>query len=278
VCAAWFAAGRTLRPLAEITATARRVADRNLHERIGLTGPRDELKRLADTFDDMLARLDAAFAAQRRFAANASHELKTPLAINRTLIEVALSHPDPSPDVRRLGETLLVVNARHERLIDGLLLLARGDLTPADAVPVDLAEVTAHVAALHGVTDVTVRPVPVSGDPVLLERMVQNLVENAVAYNRPGGTVTVTCADGSLTVSNTGPEIAPFEVERLFEPFQRLTDRVGSARGTGLGLSIVRAIARAHGLTAAATPNPGGGLTVTVSSSEPPRRSGKRPR
>ncbi|MFG1605119.1 sensor histidine kinase [Actinoplanes sp. NPDC049265] len=278
VWAAWFVAGRTLRPLAEITATARRVADRNLHERIGLTGPRDELRRLADTFDDMLARLDAAFAAQRRFAANASHELKTPLAINRTLIEVALSHPEPSPDVRRLGETLLVVNARHERLIDGLLLLARDDLSTADGVPVDLAEITGHVAAQHGVTDLTTTSSPMTGDPVLLERMVQNLVENAVAYNVPGGTVTVICSHGTLTVTNTGPEIAPFEVGRLFEPFQRLTDRVGSAKGNGLGLSIVRAVARAHDGTVTATPNPGGGLTVTVSFCEPPRRSGKRPR
>jgi signal transduction histidine kinase len=264
VWAAWFAAGRTLRPLNEITATARRVADRNLHERIGMTGPRDELRRLADTFDDMLARLDAAFAAQRRFAANASHELRTPLAINRTLIEVALSHPDPSPDVRRLGETLLVINARHERLIDGLLLLSRDDLTPTDLVPVDLADLTVHVASLYEVTVVTPTPTPLRGDPVLLERMVQNLVENAVAYNHPGGTVTVTCEPGRLTVTNTGPVIAAYEIPRLFEPFQRLTDRVGSATGTGLGLSIVRAVARAHGGTASAVPGPAGGLSVTV--------------
>jgi signal transduction histidine kinase len=264
VWAAWVAAGRTLRPLAEITATARRVADRNLHERIGLTGPRDELRRLADTFDDMLARLDAAFAAQRRFAANASHELRTPLAINRTLIEVALSHPDPSPDVRRLGETLLVINARHERLIDGLLLLARGDQELADPVPVDLAVITTHVASLYEVTDVTTAPAPLNGDPVLLERLVQNLVENAVAYNLPGGTVTVSCGPGRLTVTNSGPVITAYEIPRLFEPFQRLTDRVGSATGTGLGLSIVRAVARAHGGTVTAAPGPTGGLTVTV--------------
>ncbi|GLY99488.1 ATP-binding protein [Actinoplanes sp. NBRC 103695] len=261
VWAAWFAAGRTLRPLAEITATARRIADRNLHERIAMTGPRDELRRLADTVDDMLARLDAAFAAQRRFAANASHELRTPLAINRTLIEVALSHPDPSPDVRRLGETLLVINARHERLIDGLLLLARGDQDLVDPVPVDLAEITRHVASLHEVAEVTVSPSPMAGDPVLLERMVQNLVENAVIHGR---SVAVTCEPGRLTVTNSGPVIAAYEIPRLFEPFQRLTDRVGSATGTGLGLSIVRAVARAHGGTAVGEPGPDGGLTVTV--------------
>ncbi|GID30457.1 sensor histidine kinase [Paractinoplanes brasiliensis] len=264
VLAAWFAAGRTLRPLNEITATARRVADRNLHQRIGMTGPKDELRRLADTFDDMLARLDAAFETQRRFAANASHELRTPLAINRTLIEVALSHPDPSADVRRLGETLLVINARHERLIDGLLLLARGDHSPAELVPVDLADVVAHVASIHEVTDVTTEPAPMRGDPILLERMVQNLVENAVAYNQPGGTVTVTCGPGRMTVTNTGPVIAAYEIPRLFEPFQRLTDRVGSATGTGLGLSIVRSVARAHGGAVTAEPGPEGGLTVTV--------------
>lgn len=264
VLAAWFAAGRTLRPLNEITATARRVADRNLHQRIGMTGPKDELRRLADTFDDMLARLDAAFETQRRFAANASHELRTPLAINRTLIEVALSHPDPSADVRRLGETLLVINARHERLIDGLLLLARGDHSPVELVRVDLADVVAHVASIHEVTDVTAEPAPMRGDPILLERMVQNLVENAVAYNRPGGTVTVTCGPGRMTVTNTGPVITAYEIPRLFEPFQRLTDRVGSATGTGLGLSIVRSVARAHGGTVTAEPGPEGGLTVTV--------------
>nr|WP_221375410.1 HAMP domain-containing sensor histidine kinase [Actinoplanes polyasparticus] len=268
VAAAWFAAGRTLRPIAEITATARRVAGRSLHERIGLTGPRDELRRLADTFDDMLARLDTAFASQRRFAANASHELRTPLAINRTLIEVALSHPDASPDVRRLGETLLVVNARHERLIDGLLLLARGDQELADPIPVDLAAVTEHVVTLVPAGPVTMTvttaPSPMTGDPVLLERLVQNLVENAVAYNVAGGSVTVSCAPGELTVTNTGPVIAAFEIPRLFEPFQRLTDRVGSATGTGLGLSIVRAVARAHGGTATAAPGPSGGLTVRV--------------
>ncbi|BCJ49540.1 sensor protein CutS [Actinoplanes sp. NBRC 14428] len=264
----WLAARRTLRPLQQITATARRVADRNLHERIGLTGPHDELRRLADTFDDMLARLDGAFAAQRRFAANASHELRTPLAINRTLIEVALSRPHPSAEIRQLGETMLAVNARHEKLIDGLLLLARSDGAVLDPVPVDLADITTRVVA--GVTEpgvelaVSTRPSPVRGDPVLLERMVQNLVQNAVAYNRRPGRVDVVCEPGTLTVTNTGPVIAAYEVPRLFEPFQRLTDRVGSARGTGLGLSIVRSVSRAHGGEVTAQPGPHGGLTVTV--------------
>lgn len=268
----WLAARRTLRPLQQITATARRVADRTLHERIGLTGPRDELRRLADTFDDMLARLDAAFAAQRRFAANASHELRTPLAINRTLIEVALSRPHPSAEIRQLGETMLAVNARHEKLIDGLLLLARSDQEVPGPVPVDLAEITARVteaarpaAATAGVelTAVT-RPSPVRGDPVLLERLVQNLVQNAIAYNVRAGSVEVTCEPGRLTVANTGPVIAAYELPRLFEPFQRLAGRVGSAQGTGLGLSIVRSVSRAHGGEVTADPRPNGGLTVTV--------------
>ncbi|WP_250009892.1 ATP-binding protein [Actinoplanes sp. M2I2] len=263
---------RTLRPLNEITATARRVADRNLHQRIGMTGPKDELRRLADTLDNMLARLDAAFETQRRFADNASQELRTPLAINRILIKVALSHPDPSADVRRLGETLLVINARHERLIDGLLMLARGDHSRAELVPVDLADMVTHVASMHEVTDVTTEPAPMRGDPILLERMVQNLVENAVAYNQRGETVTVTCGPGRMTVTNTGPVIAAYEIPRLFEPFQRLTDRVGSTTGTGLGLSIVRSVARAHGGTATAEPGPEGGGSPSPSTARPATR------
>lgn len=273
----WVIAGRTLRPIQQITATARRVADRSLHERIGLTGPRDELRELGDTFDDMLVRLDAAFDAQRRFVANASHELRTPLTINRTLLEVAMGRPDVPEQLRQLGDTLLAVNDRHEKLIDGLLTLARSEQRVADPVPVDLAEVAGRLvkaarpeADRSGVElELVAGPTPVLGDPVLLERLTQNLVRNAVAYNTTPGTVRVTCAPapdggGRLTVENTGPVIAGYEVPGLFEPFRRLTDRVGSARGSGLGLSIVRSVARAHGGEATATPRPGGGLVVTV--------------
>ncbi|GAA0800508.1 sensor histidine kinase [Spirilliplanes yamanashiensis] len=269
----WLAAGRTLRPIQQITATARRVADRSLHERIALTGPRDELKQLADTFDDMLERLDASFDSQRRFVANASHELRTPLAINRTLLEVALSRPDAPPALHQLGGTLLEVNARHERLIDGLLVLASSEQTIADPAPVDLADVAGRLvegACPGAAVAVTLDAAPavVAGDAVLLERLTQNLVANAVAYNRPAGRVAVTVGPGPsgvrLTVANTGPPIAAYEVPGLFEPFRRLTDRVGSARGTGLGLSIVRSVARAHGGEATAAPGPDGGLTVTV--------------
>ena len=268
----WLMAGRTLRPLQQITATARRVADRNLHERIGLTGPKDELRQLADTFDDMLARLDASFGSQRRFVANASHELRTPLTINRTLIEVALSRPDPPAELRQLGETLLTVNTRHERLIEGLLMLAGSEQELTTREPVDLAAVSERLmsaarpeAAAAGISlHASVRPMLVRGDPVLLERLVQNLVRNAVAYNVADGEVLVECAGQRLTVTNTGPVVTAHEIPGLFEPFRRLTDRVGSAEGSGLGLSIVRSIVVAHGGTVIAEPRPDGGLTVTV--------------
>jgi signal transduction histidine kinase len=273
----WLVSGRTLRPISRITATARRVADRSLHERIGLTGPHDELRELADTFDDMLRRLDAAFEGQQRFVANASHELKTPLAINRTLLEVAMGRPDAPPQVAQLGENLLAVNARHERLIDGLLTLARSQHAVADPVPVDLTAVVRRVTDLAqpdarraGVTlALEAVPAPVEGDPVLLERLAQNLVQNAIRYNTDGGWVRVVCCGHGddtvrLTVDNSGPEVAPYEVPALFEPFRRLDDRVGSAQGTGLGLSIVRSVARGHGGEVSAVARTGGGLTVRV--------------
>jgi signal transduction histidine kinase len=273
----WAMAGRALRPIHQITATARRVADRSLHERIGLEGPRDEVKELADTFDAMLQRLDQAFEGQRRFVANASHELRTPLAINRTLVEVALGRPDASPDVRQLGVTLLAVNERHERLIDGLLTLASSETELTARALVDLAEVAAHVTAQAGdearAAGVEVRgsfdPAPTTGDPILVERLVQNLVHNGVRHNHPGGWISVhTAASGGyaeLVVSNTGPVVASYEVPGLFEPFRRLaSDRVGSARGAGLGLSIVRSVVRAHGGRLHAEARDGGGLVVRV--------------
>jgi signal transduction histidine kinase len=279
----WLIAERALRPVHEITATARRVAaaassERGLHERIALTGPRDEIKELADTFDGMLERLDSSFDGQRRFVANASHELRTPLAINRALVEVAMTRSDASPDARSLGETLLAVNARHERLIDGLLTLAESENGLSERSPVDLQDVAAHVLDMASpagspAAGLTVRrslaPAPCVGDPVLLERLVQNLVENAVRYNQPSGWLAVSSGviDGRavVTVENTGPAVAPYETETIFAPFRRLGgDRVGSERGAGLGLSIVRAVARAHGGDAVAVPRAGGGLVVTV--------------
>lgn len=277
----WLISERALRPVHRITETARRVAGGNLRERIALGGPRDEITELADTFDSMLERLDRAFHGQRRFVDNASHELRTPLAINRTLIEVALGRPEPSPELRQLGETLLAVNARNERLVEGLLTLARSEQALTVHDPVDLAEVARHVAAEASAdranssptVDVTPEPAAVLGDPVLLERLARNLVDNALAYNSAAaGRVWVTTAmvgpHATLVVSNTGPVIPEYEVPRLFEPFYRARGRGrprgGSQQGTGLGLSIVRSVAMAHGGVVHAEPRPGGGLTVSV--------------
>jgi signal transduction histidine kinase len=269
-------AGRVLRPLHQITATARRVFDdRGLHERIGLGGPADELRELADTFDAMLERLGRAFDSQRTFVANASHELRTPLAINRTLIEVASTRPDAPDELRALGETLLAVNARHERLIDGLMLLARSESSLPEQVEVDLHEVAEHVElrAARAAHDAAValtrrtRPAPTLGDPVLLERVLENLVDNGIRYNVPGGRVEIaTGALGErtwLTVTNTGPVVPDYAVPTLFEPFRRLRDRTG-ASGSGLGLSIVAAVVRAHGGEVTAAAREGGGLVVRV--------------
>ena len=288
----WLIAGRMLHPLATITATARRIADapdadRRMHERIGLDGPRDEITELANTFDGMLARLDTSFDAQRRFIANASHELRTPLTLNRALLEVSTHRPDASADVKLLGGTLLEINARHERLIDGLLLLARSERTLPERRFVDLADVVEHVggASDDDATDgddaardepaaaVQLVPgeAPTSGDPVLLEQLVRNLVENGLQHNvAEGGWVRVetrTDADGHavLEVSNTGPVVAPYELVSLFEPFRRLDgERTADARGVGLGLSIVRAIVQAHDGTVSLAARPEGGLVVTV--------------
>ncbi|MEQ4302896.1 HAMP domain-containing sensor histidine kinase [Plantactinospora sp. B6F1] len=276
----WLIAGRLLQPLHRVTETARRIAsapdaDRGLHERIALTGPPDEIRELADTFDLMLARLDDAFDSQRRFIGNASHELRTPLTLNRTLLEVMVPG-STSPELRQLGSTLLAVNARHERLIDGLLLLARSEHEVAERSYVDLADVLEHVVTQVPPGPVTVNTeaaeAPTTGSSVLLERLVQNLVENGVRHNVPEhGWVRVSSGTGPdgtarVRVENTGPVVAPYEISSLFEPFRRLGgDRLaGNPPGAGLGLSIVRAIARAHGGTVEAEPRSGGGLVVTV--------------
>jgi len=284
----WLLASRALDPLHRITETAQRIAsapaaDRGLHERIALAGPRDEVRRLADTFDTMLERLDQAFDGQRRFVANASHELRTPLTINRSLIEVAMRRRTASEDVRQLGELLLDVNGRHERLIDGLLLLARSGNELTTRSYVDLSDVVGHVV---GLADIEARSAgvtlfssadeaPVLGDAVLLERLVQNLVENGIRHNHAeDGWVRVAVrrvpfgqpAAGAVqvVVRNTGPVVPVYEVANLFEPFRRLGPDRLSARGVGLGLSIVRSVARAHGGEVQATPREGGGLEVSV--------------
>ncbi|MGW5942148.1 sensor histidine kinase [Streptomyces celluloflavus] len=271
-------AGRVLSPLGRITRTAQRVAGSDLHRRIELGGPDDELKELADTFDEMLDRLDRAFESQRRFVANASHELRTPLAINRTLLEVQLADPEASPELTQLGKTLLATNERSEQLVEGLLLLARSENKVVDKKPVDLAEVASQAvdqarteAQTKGVELRGVRQqVFVQGNGVLLERIALNLVQNAVRYNVPEeGWVEVTtepqpgCA--VLVVANTGPVVPAYEVENLFEPFRRLrTERTGSDKGVGLGLSIVRSVVRAHDGSIMAEPREGGGLVMRV--------------
>jgi signal transduction histidine kinase len=277
----WLIAGRLLQPLHRITGTARRIAsapaaDRGLHERIALDGPHDEIKELADTFDIMLEHLDHSFDGQRRFIANASHELRTPLTLNRALLEVAVHRGPALPEVRQLGETLLEINARHEQLIDGLLLLARSEGDVGERSFVDLADIVEHVAAQvpPGAVAVHTEPkeAPAIGNPVLLERLVQNLVENGVRHNiAENGWVRVTSGtepDGSVTVevSNTGPVVPHYEIPSLFEPFRRLgTERLTSmSHGAGLGLSIVQAVARAHAGDVRAEPRHSGGLKVTV--------------
>lgn len=274
----WLLAGRALAPVNQITDTARRIASsagRGLHERIALAGPQDEVRELADTFDTMLERLDRSFDGQRRLVANASHEIRTPLAINRALVELAITRPDASDEVKQLGESLLAVNARHERLIDGLLTLADSESEVTERSPVDLAEVAGHVLAAVVPAGMTVDrhldTAHTTGDPILLERLVHNLVENAVRHNLPDArwlSVETHRSDGyvTLAVANTGPPVTSYEVPVLFEPFRRL-DRAGAdgrERGFGLGLSIVRAIARAHHGDVSATPRDGGGLEITV--------------
>jgi len=269
----WLMASRVLRPLHSITNTAHQLGADNLNRRINHEGPDDELKDLAETFDGMLDRLAGAFDSQKRFVANASHELRTPLAVQRTLIEVAMGAPDASPELTRLGNHLLDTNLRSERLIDGLLLLARSDRGLSSREPVRLHEVVADVvescsepaSSRHVDVRVSSARRVVVGDPVLLSHLVSNLVRNAILYNRPGGTVDVEIgSEPALRVVNTGEPIPAEVVPGLFEPFRRLrTERLVS-EGTGLGLSLVRSIAAAHDGSVTARPNAGGGLLLEV--------------
>ncbi len=274
----WLMAGRVLRPLHQITATARRMSESRLHQRIALHGPQDELKELADTFDEMLARLDAAFESQKHFVANASHELRTPLSIIRTELDVALSNPHVTPaELQEMAEVIRGAIDRSERLIDGLLFLARSESGLPERQSVDLATVARDVVGYFAVAaknkEITLRddlsPAGVAGDAALLERLVGNLVENALAYNHEGGWVEVktrqTQDAAELVVNNSGPILSAESIDTLFQPFRRLTrDRTASSGNIGLGLSIVRAVARAHGGDAEAQPRTSGGLDVVV--------------
>lgn len=268
----WLLAGRVLRPVRTITATARRISAGNLHERLALSGPPDEFTRLGDTFDELLTRLERSFTAQRRFVANAAHELRTPLTLQRAHLEAALTDPDPSAASWRTAcERALAAGTQQERILDALLTLARSEGGLARREPFDLAEVAGDVLATAGdgprfsrALDVA----PVIGDPHLVKRLVANLVDNAVRHNVPDGQVDVrTGMPGerpTLSVANTGPDVPTADVARLLQPFQRLAaDRTGD--GLGLGLSIVDAVATAHGARLTVEPRAGGGLEVTVS-------------
>jgi signal transduction histidine kinase len=274
VAAGWLLAGRALRPLRDITATAQRVSGENLGERIGLVGPADELKELADTFDGMLSRLDSAFASQRHFVANASHELRTPLAIMRTEIDVALADPHAGVgDLRAMGEAVRETIDRCERLIEGLLMLARSEAATGAEQPVDLAALAADcitdLRARAEETDVSVRaelhPAWTRGEPALLERMIANLIDNGIRHNQSGGWLSVaTSVEGGtarVLVANGGAVIDADDARTLTEPFRRLSRTFG---GSGLGLSIVRSVVEAHGGTVAVRAPAEGGLEVRL--------------
>jgi signal transduction histidine kinase len=277
VAAGWIVAGRALRPISRITATARSISDRTLDARIALDGPRDELRELADTFDSMLARLEDAFESQRRFVANASHELRTPLAIVRTELDVTLDDSEASEDeLRSMARVIRDANERMERLIASLLALASSEAGIVQQRPVDLADVVAPALEREPLFDdgslqleASLSPAPVLGDAVLLERLAANLVENAVRYNAVVGWVRVRTGiergEATLQVTNPGARIDPAAVEGLLEPFRRLeSSRARSTGGYGLGLAVVRAVAQAHGGRIAVLARREGGLEVTV--------------
>ncbi|MBJ7471199.1 MAG: HAMP domain-containing histidine kinase [Solirubrobacteraceae bacterium] len=272
----WVAAKRLLAPLSDITAAARRASEDRLNERLALDGPEDELRELADTFDAMLDRFQESIEAQRRFIANASHELRSPLTAIRTEADVTLADPDATiADLRRMGERVLEGADELDELLAALMLLARSQRGLLTKAQLDLADVAGlavgdlrRAAEVAGVAiEVDATATPVAGDPALLRRLVANLVDNAVRYNRAGGTIWVSVNPGPrgdeavVRVSNTGLRVPTDDVERLLQPFERL-GRHGS--GSGLGLSIVQAVAEAHAGSVELATREGGGLDVTV--------------
>jgi signal transduction histidine kinase len=275
----WLLAGRVLRPLRTITDATKNISEHDLHQRLALPGPRDDLTELGDTIDGLLERLERAFDSQRRFVANASHELRTPLTVDRAMLQVALADPNITLDSLRAacGE-VLEAGREQERLIDALLILARSQRGLDQKEAVDLAAVTSEVlhahepsAATRGLrVDATLGDAIVPGDALLLYQLVSNLVDNAIRHNVIGGRIQVRLAasttDATLTVTNTGPSVAPDQVSRLLQPFQRGTsDRAASPNGLGLGLSIVADITEAHRAGLEILPRPEGGLTIRVS-------------
>ena len=268
----WIAAGRALRPLHRITAAARAASEHNLSARVALPGPRDELQELAETFDEMLDRLQVAFEGQKRFIANASHELRTPLAVMRATVDVVLDNPDSTPaDLRGMAIDIRAAVDHAEHLIGALLILARNERGLTVHEEFDLATVAEDVLDTADLADhrvhTTLEPAVISGDPVLVERLVANLVDNAVRYNAASGDIWVSTrtvpGSSQLSVANTGPLISSAEADSVFQPFQRLNDRT-SHEGFGLGLTIVASIAAVHGGAATACPRDDGGLSITV--------------
>jgi len=270
--AGWIAAGRIFRPVHRLTAAARAASEQNLSQRIALQGPRDELRELADTFDTMLERLDRAFTSQRQFIANASHELRTPLTVMRTAMDVVLAKPEPTRgELVSMAAEIRQAVAHCERLIEALLVLARNDQARTLTDPLDLAAVAEDALEGRSANGIkmtaTLGEAPVTGDGVLLERLVANLLDNAERYNIAGGTVTISTtahnATSVLRVVNTGTVVPADLVERLFLPFTRLDDRTRHD-GFGLGLALVSSIAAVHGGTVTATAVPAGGLDIIV--------------
>jgi signal transduction histidine kinase len=273
----WLVSGRALRPVRSIAEAARRASELRLGQRLALTGPDDEFKQLADTFDVMLERLDAAFTSQKRFVANAAHELRTPLTAMRTAIEVTLSKPSRTPDqLEAMAARVKRSVERAEATVEALLVLATSELGPASQEEVDLA--TAAEDALDGgrmaidrrriSVEAVLSPALARGDRVLLERMIANLVENAVSHNHLDGWIgirTIQQPDGAwFEIANTGSSIPAEQIPTLFEPFARAQQRLNDSDGVGLGLSITDAIVRAHNATITAQPRDGGGLEVSV--------------
>ena len=273
----WFMSGRVLRPVRVITETARRASEENLGERLALTGARDELKELADTFDGMLERLDGAFATQRRFVANASHELRTPLTVMRTAIDVTLAKP--SPTARQLTDMAVRVRRsidRAESMVEALLALAVSDQGTRSTEFTDLATwaedaidaAAPEIDRLGLRVDALLDPAETAGDPQLLERMISNLVGNAVRHNEPGGWIRLRTGSRDagvyLEIANSGPFIPDDAVPPLFEPFRRMEARTSVRDGVGLGLSIARSVVTAHRATLTARSQPAGGLDISV--------------
>jgi len=275
----WLIAGRVLRPLRTMTATARDISARNLHQRLAITGPDDEIRQLGQTLDGLFERLEASFQAQRNFVANASHELRTPVSAEKTVLQVALADPQATnAALRSACEKALRWNAQQERLIDSLLTLASTERGIESWEPFDLAGIVARAirdaredAERRDISiDADLSPAPTTGDPALIESLITNLVSNAIRHNVDGGRVEVSTAvidaHAVLKVRNTGPLIPPDEVDRLFQPFQRLgTQRLRQGDGHGLGLAIARAIVNVHNAQLTANARPQGGLDISVS-------------